>query len=63
MISNSASPESLAEAIEKLLADEPNRSARGAAARLAVEQRFTAETMASGFLREIESLRGNLVAA
>jgi glycosyltransferase involved in cell wall biosynthesis len=63
MISNSTSAESLAEAIEKLLADEPNRSARGAAARLAVEQRFTAETMASGFLREIESLRGNLVAA
>ncbi len=62
-VSNAATPESLAEAIEHLLLNEQNRSAMGSAARAALEHHFTARHMALGFLKEIETLQKNLAAA
>ncbi|MCP5519236.1 MAG: glycosyltransferase family 4 protein [Verrucomicrobiales bacterium] len=51
------SPESLAEALESLLLDEPRRRAMAAAASQAVRREFSSERTAAGLLSVIEGLR------
>jgi glycosyltransferase involved in cell wall biosynthesis len=50
LVAQSAEPEALADAIEQLLLDEPARAQAGRAARVVIEQRFTAAEMARNML-------------
>lgn len=49
---------SLADELEALLLDEPRRAALGATGQAAVRERFTAEQMARGVVRVLESVAG-----